>query len=320
MSVLIIFQIVTLLVMVRDPDEILTKYDREPYVIQAERVTLDETESGRVSHLIGNVRITHGKTVITGDEGYAYETQQMAEVIKNVTIDDEGTIITARVARYYKEERMVVLVDSVELLEGKQILKADSLVYYKGKKKSIAVGNVVLIDQEQNTEVTGDYGEYDFVNETGFITNKPTLTLLEKDKKIVITGDTLNIRRKENFMSCSGNVTVREDSIQAKAGYLEYYSDSERIYLKEEPVVEQEGKSFLTGLSIEVFLKKREIIKTVATNNARGTYHFSDKGVNDVTGDSITLYFKDGKTDRIVIVGNARGVYKKPREEEKKNE
>lgn len=317
MVLLIFLQILSSVFLVREPDELFTRKDREQYVITADKVTLDETGEGRVSHLIGNIKITHGRTIITGDEGYAYENEQMAEIISNVKIDDEGTIITSKIAKYFKEERMAVLVDTVELRDGKQVLKADSLVYFKETKLSEAWGSVILIDREQNTEITGDYGEYDFVNEEGFITDNPELTLFEKDKKITITGDTLRIKRKENFMSCKGNVKVREDSIIASAGYLEYYSDSERIYLQEEPTIEQEGKSTLTGSSIEVFLKKREIVKTVATDNAKGNYTFSDGATNDIMGDTISIFFKDGKTDRIIVVGNAKGSYRKVKEEEK---
>ena len=320
MNIVIFLLIVNSVFLVKDPDEIFTKDDREPYIVTAERVYLDETGEGRVSHLIGNVKIIHGKTIITGDEGYVYENQQMAEIIKNVQIDDEGTIITSRVAKYFKDERMVVLIDSVYLQEGKQILKTDSLVYLKEKKVSKAWREVVLIDEEQNTTVTGGYGEYDFVNEVGFMTDNPELILLEKDKKITITGDTLNIRRKENFMSCKGNVKVREDSIIATAGYLEYFSDKEHIYLKENPVVEQEGRSSLSGSSIEIILKKREIVRTVAVNNAKGNYSLSDGGTNDVTGDTITIFFKEGRTERIVVVGNAKGIFRKVKDEEKQGD
>jgi lipopolysaccharide export system protein LptA len=304
------------LTLVKDPDEIFTSDDREPYVIEAESVTLDETGEGRVSHLLGNVKITHGKTIITGNEGYAYEKQEMAEIIKDVKVDDEGTLITSDIARYFRNKRMAILVENVEFLEGSQILKTDSLTYFKESKLSIANGHVVLIDQEQHTEVTGGYGEYDFVHEEGFITEDPVLTLVEKEKKVTIEGDTLRIKRKENFMSCSGNVRVREDSIVARAGFLEYYSDSERIHLTEEPVVEQQGKSTLTGSAIEVFLEKREIVKTVATTAARGVYSFSDGASNDVMGDTITIHFADGKTERIVVVGSARGVYKQRKEKD----
>lgn len=302
------------LLLVKDPDALFTREDREPYIIEAETVTLDETDEGRVSHLYGNVSITHGKTIITGAEGYVYELKKMAEVIDSVKIDDEGTMITAGRARYFRDEGMAILVQDVELVEGEQILRTDSLTYYKKTKRSRASGNVRLIDQKQNTEVTGEYGEYDFVNDEGFMTGQPMLTLMEKEKRVTIEGDTLRIKRKENFMSCNGNVNVREDSIVARADFLEYYSDSERIHLEGEPIVEQEGKSTLTGLVIDVFLRKREIVRTVATTGAQGIYFFSDGARNDVRGDSITIHFIEGKTDRIVVVGNATGVYKQVKE------
>jgi lipopolysaccharide export system protein LptA len=320
MHFIIFLYIASSLFFVKDPDELFTRTDAEPYIVEADNVKLDETETGRVSHLLGNVKITHGKTEITAEEGFVYEDEKMAKVVGEVKIDDEGTIITSEVAKYYREERKAVLVKSVELVEGEQVLTTDSLVYYKEKKQSIAKGNVVLIDRKQKTEVTGDYGKYDFVSEEGFMTGNPELILEEKDKRVTITGDTLRIKRKENFMSCNGNVTVYEDSITATAGYLEYFSDSERIHLTYEPVVLQEGKSSLSGVSIEVFLKKREIVKTIATVDARGDYFFSDGGSNEVVGDTITIFFTDGKAERIVVTGNANGVYKSILKKEKENE
>ena len=320
MTMLIFLQILSSIFLLKDPDELFTRTDREPYIIEADKVIIDETGDGRISHLIGNLKITHGKTIITGDEGFAYEKEQMAEILKNVKIDDEGTIITSGIAKYYKEERKAILKNSVELIEGKQILKADSLVYFKEKKISKAFGNVSLIDLEQKTDVTGNYGEYSFVNEEGFMTDNPKLMLIEKDNKITITGDTLRMKRKENFMSCNGNVKVSEDSITARAGYLEYYSDAEKIYLHTEPVIEQKGKSTLTGFSIEIFLKKREIVKTIATVDAKGIYQFSDSGTNDVMGDTIIIFFTDGKVERIVVHGNASGFYKKVLAEGKEGE
>jgi len=320
MHLLIFLQIINILFLVRDPDELFTTSDTEHYVITAETVTLDETDEGRVSHLIGNVTITHGKTIITGDEGYAYEIQQMAEVQRNVRIDDEATIITAAHAKYFKDERMAVLTDSVELRDGKQLLKTDSLVYFKTRKFSEGYGNVVLIDKERNTEVKGNYGEYDFVDDAGFITDNPELILFEKAKKITVSGDTLRIKRKENFMSCKGNVKVKEDSITATAGYLEYFSDSGRMYLNEKPFIEQSDKSTLSGSSIEVFLKNREITKTVAMNDANGKYQLSNGATNNVQGDTISILFEDGKTARIIVVGNTNGLYRKVSEGEKKSE
>lgn len=320
MYILILLQIINSIFLVKNPDKLFTIGDKEPYIITADQVTLDETGNGRVSHLVGNIKITQGKTIITGDEGYAYENEQMAEIMGNVKIDDEGTIITSENAKYFKEQRMAVLVDTVRLRDGKQSLKADSLIYLKGEKVSKAWRDVVLIDEEQNTEVKGGYGEYDFINEKGFMTDNPVLTLTEKDRKVIITGDTLRIKRKENFMSCKGNVRVSEDSITAQAGYLEYYSDSERIYLEEKPVIRQEGTSTLTGTTVKVFLENREIVKTIAINSAKGDYSFSGGATNAVTGDTITIFFNDGKTERIVVVGNAKGFYKKPKEGKKKVE
>jgi lipopolysaccharide transport protein LptA len=298
------------LFLVRDPDELFTSEDKEPYVVESDRMTLDETEKGRISHLIGNLKITHGNTIITGDEGFVYEEEKMAKIVKNVKVDDEGTIITSGTAQYYRMERKAVLYDSVKLLDGDQILNADSLTYFKEKKLSIASGNVILIDLEQNTEVTGDYGEYSFITEEGFITKDPQLMLTENEKQIRIRGDTIRIKRKENFISCKGNVTVVEDSITARAGYMEYHSDSEWIHLEYEPVVEQEGKSTLSGMSIDVFLKKKEIVKAIAILDAKGNYFFSDGGTNDVMGDTITVYFKDGEAERITVEGNAHGIFK----------
>lgn len=320
MYILIILQLINSIFLVRDPDELFTEDDKESYVVTADRVILEGKEEERVSHLIGNVEVLHGKTVITGDEGYVYEKEKMAEITGGIKIDDEGTVINSETGRYFREKKMAVLIDSVVLKDGRQVLMADSLVYFKTKKLAFANGNVVLIDKEQNSEVSGSYGEYDFIKESGFITDAPVLTLSEKEKEITITGDTLKIERKKNFMSCVGSVEVREDSIISHSGYLEYYSDSEKIYLEENPIVEQENKSTLTGTSIEVFLNKREIVKTVAYGFAKGNYHFEDGGSNDVMGDSITIFFNDGQTDKIVVTGNASGVYKNVKEEKVKKE
>jgi lipopolysaccharide export system protein LptA len=315
MYILIILQLMNSIFLVREPDELFSEDDREPYVVTADRVVLDETDQGRVSHLIGDVEVVHGKTVITGDEGYVYEKQKMAEITGGIRIDDEGTVINSGTGRYFRETKMAVLIDSVVLQDGQQVLMTDSLVYYKTKKLAFATGNVVLIDKEQNSEVKGSYGEYDFIKESGFITDAPSLTLWEEEKEITITGDTLKIERKKNFMSCVGNVEVCEDSIISHSGYLEYYSDSEKIYLEENPVVEQKNKSTLSGNSIQVFLDKREIVKTVALGFAKGNYHFTDGGSNDVMGDSITIFFNDGRTYKILVTGNANGVYRKVKEE-----
>ncbi len=322
MNIIILLQIINSIIFVRDPDELFTRSDTEPYVITATKVALDEQadDKGSVSHLIGNLKIVHGKTIITGEEGYAYEKDETAEIIGNVKILDEGTIITSNKAKYFKQEKKAVANDSVRVLDNKQLLKADSLVYFKETKSSKACGNVVLIDEEQNTEVSGEYGEYDFLTQQGFLTENPMLKLKEKEKYITISGDTLKIRRKDNFMSCTGNVKVVEDSITAKAGYLEYFQNSDMIYLKEKPSIEQQNKSTLCGELIEVFLKKRKIVKTTATKNAKGEYNLPEGGSNTVSGDSITIYFTQGEVERLVVKGNASGVYRKVLSKEKKSE
>ena len=58
MHFLIFLHIACSLFCVKDPDELFSGTDTEPYVVEADKVKLDETEKGRISHLLGNVKIT----------------------------------------------------------------------------------------------------------------------------------------------------------------------------------------------------------------------------------------------------------------------
>jgi lipopolysaccharide assembly outer membrane protein LptD (OstA) len=285
----------------------IPEHPGEKYSITARTVEVRTTEEGRVSYFKGGVRINHGSAVITADFGKAVEARDMALLEGNVRIVDGETEIRASSGEYYRREKKAHLFGDVDIRDGKQWVEADEVVYYRDRRMAVGTGSVSFKDLTNEITIEGGRGEYDFQEGHGSMSEGPILTA-PGEKKILVTGQKMEIYRKEGKALAVGDVKVYQGEWTAGCDSLVYMSREEVAYLMGSPrIVEAANEATADKLKLE--FENRKLCRAILSPNAEASYDVGEGEKNIVSGAEIVIDFEEGKAKRISVNGSASGTY-----------
>jgi lipopolysaccharide export system protein LptA len=149
----------------------------EQYIIEADKSEGYEQDGEQILVGTGNVKITHGSTVITCDKVTSYEKQKMAILENNVVVDDKGGgyKLLAGYVEYYREQRHTVA------------SKEPVLYITKRSDKPIKVESIFMemFSKEERGIASGDVWIY----QEDITAQGDQCTYLGKEDKIILTGD-----------------------------------------------------------------------------------------------------------------------------------
>ena len=296
--------------------------EKEKYIIEADKTEGIMEGEERVIIGTGNVKITHGKLVITCDKGTSYEKQDLAILEKNVVIDDpdKGYHLTAGYVEYHKNDKHSIATQTPILTIKKEEepirVESELMEMFSEDDIGIARGNVWIYYQDIIAQC--DLATYYGKEETIVLEGDPVawqdesrlagevITLYIKDDevdKIFINGGSRMIyytrEEKEKVEdNMDGNKITDEtgENIEEPSNPGEEYitPTPPSITVPEEVIMEREeetGEEETTGEGIENKGEKKTT------------------GRVDTYGDVMTAYFEDGEVVRVLIEGNAEGIY-----------
>jgi lipopolysaccharide export system protein LptA len=279
----------------------------EKYEITARTVEVERTPEGRVTHFSGGVVIKHGTAVITAQSGRAVEGRDMAILEGGVRIVDRETEITANTGEYYRSLKKAHLSGDVDVQDGKQSVQADDVIYHRTTRVAQGMGSVSFKDMVNNITVEGGRGEYDFSEGHGTMSVSPVLTA-PGEKQILMTGQTMDVFRKEGKALVTGDVRIYQGEWSASCDSLVYLSKEDEAELIGEPVITERGNVARAEL-VRLRFEARKLREAVLSPDAYAIYRVEEGEVNLVFGDEIVIRFEEGKASHIAVRGSARGTY-----------
>jgi lipopolysaccharide export system protein LptA len=286
----------------------------EPYVITADRVELEVIGEQTVTHLVGNVVVTHGEAVLTGEEATAFEQQSLAVIRGNVRLIDQGVVFTGREGAYLRDERRAELTGDVVIVDRDKTITADRITYLRDTRVAEGYGNVCIVNSDRDVTVCGGEGTYDFAADHGTMEESPTI-ILSRGRPTVIDAERVELFDGDDIAIARGGVEVKREQVEAQCDELVYHSSEERALLRGDPVV-VEGANWLKGNEIELIFADNALTEAHVMGRARCRHEVEGGGVNEVEGESITVTFENESATRMIVEGQARGVYRLPSEEE----
>jgi lipopolysaccharide export system protein LptA len=285
--------------------------DSEPYVVTADRVDLEMIGEMSVTHLMGNVTLTHGEAVLTGDEATVYEENSLALMQGNVTLVDQGVVFTGQRGAYARVERRAELVDHVVVVDEEKTITADRITYLRNSRLASAGGDVCIVYTERETTICGGHGTYNFSTDHGTMDRDPKM-VIAKERPTVIESSRLEVFDREDIAVATGDVVVIREGIEATCSELTYFASEERAVLLGQPVV-TEGANWIRGDEIELIFSDNVLTEAHVTGSARGFNLDDSGGTNEVEGESITVRFEGESATEMIVEGGARGSYRLPR-------
>lgn len=217
-----------------------------------------------VSKFIGNVVVTHGRTVITCSQATYFEAKGEVALRGNVTINDQGGMLTAdRVEYSERTRRAVAYGDPVKIDRGKVVAQCGKAILLNAENRLILKGKPVVWQEDNEL----------------------------KGKEMVLTLDGFEVTRVDAVGDAIGLSISPPDSVDGSSHINELGGKKMTLWLKDE-VAEQliaeenatcvnifmEGdeervKNEASGDRITLFFNQGAIERVLVEGGAMGTYY-----------------------------------------------
>ena len=166
----------------------------------------------------------------------------------------DGKIFTSN-GEYNTETRIAQLYDhSIVETNDKKTLEGDTLFYDRNKGYGKAKGNMVLIDHERQMKLCGDYGYYDEIIDSAFVTGNAKAEEFDKEKPIYMHGDTIIGRRVINriqptdsmavavqdtshIVIANHNVRIFREDIQGVCDSMTFRQQDSMLFMHKHPIL-----------------------------------------------------------------------------------
>jgi len=281
---------------------------------RADKVEISKEGDERIVHLVGNVVIDGGETVITCSEAAINEAHGWVKLSGAVRLVDENGEVNAQSAIYYFKEARGYMSDSVTVITADERIGSDSL-YYDGTRDSVEMyGNVVMEDVRNSMVVVGERGWYNLAADEGSLFGTPELRIMREDKApIVIHARAFKLVTKDNQFYGFDSVQAVIDSINVRCDTFSYDLKAEAGWMIR-PIIKEKNNE-LTGTYGDFTMRNKEI-ELLGVTNGKSVYYTKEGSKNTVEGEKITVTFSDGKAKSIRVDGLPRGVLSLKRNEQ----
>lgn len=195
-----------------------------------------------------------------------------------------------------------------------QYIRADTLYYDRIKGSGEGRNNVELIDSTQNVIIKGDFGCYNEITQTGYMTKHALLmevydmdTLYMHADTFRTTVDTLGNKIIKGYYK----VKIYRSNLQGKCDSLVYLAKDSILQMLNEPVLWSEENQ-ITGEKIFLFIKNNNISMVEIQNMAFIVSQEDSMKYNQIKGRNMVGYFKGNQLHRINVNGNGQTIYYAP--------
>lgn len=281
------------------------------YLMSARTMKAQLVGRDKVTRLLGEVEIVHGSTVLRGDSAWVSTLKRQAVVWGRVSVTDRDVRMTGRRACYYKELGKAVMHGDPAARDPQWTVSADSLAHFREASRSEAYGNVHIRDTSGLRQAWADFGQYWHQQGYGLLSGNCRLELKEagQDGARVITSRRMEVYRRGNMATASGDVRYLQDSLQASCGRATYYRDQGRLVLEEaprawQPDADLEARVMTVGFRGDT-VRSLEAFDSVALRQ-----FLPATGDTDLLRcDSLWAGFQDGKLAQARTAGNVWSLF-----------
>lgn len=281
--------------------------------------TADEVEfltvNGQlIRKFTGNVRLYQGKSVLACRRATWYDREARIVLEDSVIIDDGEKVLTADKVTYYEKLKKEVACGNVRIVDSLRTLIADRVTFWENEDQAIADGNVKIIENEQRMILTGGHAEYFRAIDSVLVTFNPVLiqndSLGQEDLRI--TGKVMELAGQGDLALVSDEVRIVSDSTEATCGIAEFWRKQNKVILRLEPEVLQDGQ-IMRGDSIELFFEQQELELVRVCQHAEIISRVDSIDTverwNKLSGQYMTIYIKNRQIEKIIVENQATSWY-----------
>ena len=240
-------------------------------------------------------------------------------------INARGTIYTTS-GTYETDSSRAILYDRSTVVTSQgQPLTADTIYYDRNAGFGEAWGNMVMTDSAHQVEIRGQYGFYDELKDSSFVTGRALLTEYRGEDTLYMHAryiqnwsylDTVEIKA-DSVAGIEAGIRIDTTHVAVAFPRVRFYRrdmqgicDSMRFTQKDtmlrmfiNPVVWSDNQQIF-GNIIEVHLNDSTIERAQLPDNGFAAQQIEGEHFNQISGKQMTAYFEGGELRKLDISGN----------------
>jgi lipopolysaccharide export system protein LptA len=281
--------------------------------ITANKMTILNTELGKVTVFEDGVSITDGATHIGAGKVEFYDQQNMAVIHGgNVNITTPTSSVTAESAQYLIGSKRTYLYRNVVIRQGGFQLNSPSVVLDNSSNEIVATDEVHVVDAERGLEISGGSGTFNLTSQDGTVSGSPRLKV-NRSGGMTVSGDELQIRQSSKEAQAIGHVVVLTGDAVLNCDTMWYFMDQDSARASGSPVLKQQ-ENLVTG-DLMRFKFAKDSLKQIDVTGEEHPPKLTQKS-DEIVGRAIAIVFEKGKLAEIGIDGDST---RKPQIRQKNN-
>ncbi len=295
--------------------------------------------------LKGDVRITQGTVVVTGDSGYVSTRDETAVVLGAVEVREGDALILGERLTYRSADSVAVLTGGVTFSEGDLMVTgdsgsysvpdsaaliwgnvkmergqvrvaADTLRYFRDRGFSVAWGAVNVLHSEEGTEILGKRLEFDHDSEEAVITGSPRMVYRGAggQSDIIVEAPVMKLIQREDELLALGGVELTKGIMHVASDSMLFQPKRDvALFLGSRPRAWNDRIS-AAGDSLEARLVDRALDRLISKGEAEAEYKSvpPDSTIGErsrIRGRDITLHLVEERAERVEVRGDAWNLY-----------
>lgn len=234
----------------------------------------------------------------------------IAELVSPTEIVNSDGVINSSSGKYNTSTGVADLFSrSMVRTRRGNTLTGDTLFYDRAKQFGEARGNMVLTDSARQSSLHGDYGYYDELRDSAFVTGRALAKEYSKGDTLFLHGDTINayvdLSDSTRVTNAWHRVRFYRSDIQGICDSLSATERDSLLYMYRSPVV-WSGERQILGNVILVHLADSTVDWARLPQTGLAVEHIAEDCYNQISGTDMTAWFNDSTIRRLFVEGNVQ--------------
>ena len=273
------------------------------------------------------VIISDGNTINTYNADYNTVTKLARLMSESTITNKDGTIYTSN-GDYNTNTQIANLYDHSSIrTKDDKTLEGDTLFYDRANGYGEAYGNMVLTDNEKLSKLKGDYGYYNEVIDSAFVTGNALAMEYSKGDTLYMHGDTIRGYRVINeiilnpndsiptttldtthFIVANPRVRIYRSDIQGVCDSMTFRQQDSLLIMNKFPVL-WSGHRQILGNVIEVHFNDSTADWARLPETGFASEHVEGEFYNQLSGKEMFATFENESLKKLNINGNVMAIY-----------
>ena len=187
-------------------------------------------------------------------------------------------------------------------------LTGDTLFYDRNKGYGEAFGNMVLTDSTRKSELRGNYGFYNELTDSAFVTGDALALEYSKADTLYLHGDTISaytLADSTKVTDVFHRVRFFRRDIQGLCDSMSMVERDSILYMYDHPIL-WNGDKQIVGNVIYVHLNDSTADWARLPESGLVSQHIGEDCYNQLTGADMTAWFNDSTLRRLYVEGNVQ--------------